>query len=79
MNNNNYYTKDNSTHPEHPVRNVFFAIFCFFFSLSFNYLWVCDIIDFEYSEWAIPIAIVVLVASVIGCFFSWNRIRSVKF
>ena len=67
---NNYNNYDNCNnndkHPEHPVRNVFFAIFSVFFSLAFNYLWVCQLIDFEYTDQAMVISVVILICAFIG-------------
>ena len=71
---NNAY--DNDQHPKHPVRNVFFCIYCFFFSLSFCYLWVWKIFEFEYTWLAMLLAVLILVGALIGGFFSFKNSHS---
>ena len=68
----NHYHNE-STHPEHPVRNVFFCIFCFFFALSFSYLWVWNVFDFEYTWLMIVIAVAILLSAVIGGIVSFKK------
>ena len=71
MNYNQNY--NNEQHPEHPVRNVFFCIYCFFFSLAFSYLWVCPLFQFEYAWLTILVASLILVGSIAGAVISFKR------
>ena len=74
MNYNQNY--NNEHHPEHPVRNVFFCIYCFFFSLSFSYLWVWKMFEFEYTWLAMLLAVLILVGALIGGIFSFQNSHS---
>ena len=70
-NRTNSYNSRNSynnyeKHPEHPIRNAFFCVFCVFFTFAFNYLWVCQLIDFDYTDHAIAISVVILICAVFG-------------
>ena len=71
MNYNQNY--NNEQHPEHPVRNVFFCIYCFFFSLAFSYLWLWQLFDFDYSWLAILIASLIIAGAVIGVIVSFAK------
>ena len=76
---NNYVsnsTHDNDKHPEHPVRNVLFCIYCFFFSLAFSYLWVWKMFEFEYTWLAILIAALIIVGAVLGGIVSFKNSHS---
>ena len=67
---------DNDQHPKHPVRNVFFCIYCFFFSISFSYLWVWKMFEFEYTWLTILIAALIIVGAVIGGIVSFKNSHS---
>ena len=71
MNYNQNY--NNEQHPEHPVRNVFFCIYCFFLSISFSYLWVWQLFEFEYTWLAISIASLIIAGAVIGVIISFAK------
>ena len=71
MYNNNYYHA--STHPEHPVRNVFHCIYCTIFSLAFSYLWLCTELDFLFSREGIIVSVLILLGALLGGFFSFKR------
>ncbi len=66
-------TRDSDQHPEHPVRSVFFCIYCFFFSLSFSYLWIWKMFEFEYTWLAMLIATLIIAGAVIGGIVSFNN------
>ena len=81
-NTNHYNTKhyhsfqghqEESSHPEHPVRNVFFGIFSTFFVLAFNYLWVRQLFRFSYTWLLISIAATILTIALIGAVVSFKR------
>ncbi len=71
--NNNY-----NTHPEHPKRNVWFAICCFFFAISFNLFWLWPVLDFDfdYSWIVIHVAGLILFAGVVGLMLSFKNSHS---
>lgn len=71
MNYNQNY--NNEQHPEHPARNVFFCIYCFFFSISFSYLWVWQLFEFDYTWLAILIASLIMAGAVIGVIVSFTK------
>ena len=71
MNYNQNY--NNEQHPEHPARNVFFCIYCFFFSISFSYLWVWQLFEFDYTWLAILIASLIIAGAVIGVIISFTK------
>ena len=52
-------------HPKHPIRNILYAIACFFFSLSFCYLWICENIWLDNRDTLIAIAALLLVTALI--------------
>ncbi|MBE6577811.1 MAG: hypothetical protein E7653_06710 [Ruminococcaceae bacterium] len=63
-------------HPEHPIRNIFFSIFCFFFSLAFSYLWIWYMFDFERTWLMILIAALILLGAVISGIISFKNSHS---
>ena len=65
--------QDNDQHPEHPARNIFFCIYCFFFSLSFSYLWTWKMFEFECTWLAILIAALIIAGAVIGGIVSFKK------
>ena len=69
-------THDNDQHPKHPVRNIFFCIYCFFFSLSLSYLWTWKMFEFEYTWLAILIAALIIAGAVIGGVVSFKNSHS---
>ena len=71
MNYNQNY--NNEQHPEHPERNVFFCIYCFFFSISFSYLWVWQLVEIDYTWLAILIASLIIAGAVIGVIVSFTK------
>jgi hypothetical protein len=71
MNYNQNY--NNEQHPEHPIRNVFFCIYCFFFSLAFSYLWVWKMFESEYTWLAVLIAALIIAGAVIGGIMSFKN------
>ena len=71
MYNNNYHHA--STHPEHPVRNVFYCIYCTLFALSFNYLWLSRVLGFLRVREAVIVALLILGGALLGSFFSFKR------
>ena len=60
-------------HPQHPVRDAFYCVWCFFFSLAFSYLWVHGLFDFEYASHALAVAVLILVAALIGAIVSFRK------
>ena len=66
-------------HPTHPVRNVFYCICCFFFSLAFSYLWVWQVLDFEDTRRYVLIAALILVGALIGLALSFRRSHRIYF
>ena len=69
-------TYDNDQHPEHPVRNFFFCVFCLVFSLSFSYLWVWELFEYEYAEHAIVAAVLIVVVAVLSGIISFKNSHS---
>ena len=63
-------------HPEHPVRNVLFCICCLFFSLAFSYVWVWELIEFEYTTLALALAATILLATMISLIVSFKKSHS---
>ena len=76
MNYNQNY--NNEQHPEHPARNVFFCIYCFFFSISFSYLWVWQLFEFDYTWLAILIASLIMAGAVIGVIISLDMLYQIQ-
>ena len=70
------YNHNNEQHREHPVRNVFFCIYCFFFSIAFSYLWIWKLFTFEYSYLALLVAILILVGAIVGGILSFTKSHS---
>ena len=75
---NNYKHKhyknfDNGEHPKHPVRNVFYCIFCIFFSLSFSFLWVNELFDFDDVWGYVVLAILIIIGAIIGFIMSLRK------
>ena len=68
-----YSAQESDQHPEHPVRNVFFCIYCFFFSLAFSFLWIWELLEFEYDRIAVLIASVIIAAAVVGVVVSFVK------
>ena len=62
-----------NNHPQHPVRDAFYCVWCFFFALAFNHLWVCSLFEFEYEGLAFLIAVLILVAALIGATVSFKK------
>lgn len=59
-------TREDDQHPEHPVRDALFCVCSFLFSLSFSYLWIYDLLEFEYTWLAVLIAALIISCAVIA-------------
>ena len=71
--NNHHVPKNGGKHSEHPVRNVFYCIFCFFFSIAFSFLWVHKLFDAEKVSIYIVIAVLIIVGAIIGAIMSIRK------
>ena len=70
--NYDHQTYEQSTHPEHPIRNIIFSFLCFFFSLSFNCLWICHLFQFDKAWLVILIAALIFVGALVGAVLSFK-------
>ena len=66
-------TQKTSAHPEHPVRNFFFSVFCVFFSLAASFLWICPLISHEYLWIGITAASTIVALAILGMIISFKR------
>ena len=68
-----YESSGDGNHPKHPVRNVFYCILCFFFSLAFSFLWVQELFDIEDVWGYVVIAVLIIICAILGAIVSLRK------